>query len=865
MTTCQWAGLLTTAGLAAGLTTAGATMATAAVTVRVQNTPGGPQIHLNGTPIPPRFFFGSMNSGSVRAKPEWQEFSFDFRPGVAVVRTGTLHFRFSQTPGEVWLADVRLRDAQTGEDVLPVGSFATPEALAQNWSTWPLADANTVGKWEVAQGALHITLTSPPGGGNWPDFHFHSHTALSFAADRTYRCTFRTRATPEQELRPSLYNVVGGVWNPIGGPPGSFLSQIALARDAGVNLVSFSAPSCWSPPDQPQNWESLDQLCRQIIAVNPEVLLVPRVGADAPKWWLERHPQTTMVFDGNQVGDHASVSDRTYRADACAHLEKICQHLAEAFPGNFAGVHPCGQHTGEWFYERSWTNQVSGYDPATLAAFRGWLKAQGDPQADTATVPTADERRAHPNGLLRDPARERRLIDFARFQQQEMATFVTEMAAACRKGTGGQKLVVFFYGYLFEFPPLPTGAPTSGHYALSTVLKSKDIDILCSPISYYDREWLGTSPCMSAAESVNQAGILWLNEDDSRTYLDPRRQEHAQEGGLVDLLQTQQVMLRNTAQEALRGFGCWWMDLPAQGWFNDARIWEEMVRLHPVDEAMARRTKRFTPDIAAILDEDSMCHLPGGSAAFVRPLVYDARASLGRSGAPYGQYLLDDALAGKVPAKLQFYLAAWALTPAERGQLKASRALNTTRVWCYAPGYVYSDRLDVAGIKEVTGFEAHPVSPAAAAVTPTPVGTAAGLTGGWEAANPWGPTGPIQPLFAVTATPQETWATYPDGSPAVVVRKTRGGTDVFLGVPALTPELVRALAKVAGVHVFTEGNSAVWATDDTLSLQAHKAGPVLINTGKPGPIRDALTGKPLGRGPKLGLDFAQGETKVLKY
>ena len=836
-----------------------ATAATAAITVRVRDTPGGPQIHLNGKAIPPRFFFGSLNSGTVRAKPDWQEVSFDFRPGIAVDKTGTLHFRFSQTPSELWLADVRIRDAQTGEDVLPVGSFATAESLAQNWSTWPTDDANTVGKWEVADGALHVTLTDPPGGGNWPDFHFHSSSPLSFAADRTYRCTLRVRATPAQDLRPALYSVVGGAWTHIGGPPGSFFSQIALASDAGVNLVSFSAPACWDAPDQPQNWESLDQLCREIIAVNPQVLLVPRVGADAPPWWLERHPEATMVFDGDTVGDHASVSDRAYRADTCAHLEKLCRHLTETFPDNFAGVHPSGQHTGEWFYERSWTSQVSGYDPATLVAFRAWLRAKGDPLADTATVPTADERRAHPHGLLRDPAREERLIDFARFQQQEMASFVTEMAAACRKGSGGQKLVVFFYGYLFEFPPLQAGAPTCGHYALSTVLKSKDIDILCSPISYYDREWLGTAPCMSAAESVKQAGLLWLNEDDSRTYLDPRTQEHAQEGGLVDLAQTQQVMLRNTAQAALRGFGCWWMDLPAQGWFNDARIWEQLVRLHPVDEAMAKRTRPFAPDVAAILDEDSLCHLPGGSAAFAQPLIYEARASLGRSGAPYGQYLLDDALAGKVAAKLQFYLAAWALTPAERAQLKASRAPNTTRVWCYAPGYVYPDRLDVAGIKEVTGFEAKPVSPDTAAVTPTQVGTAAGLTDGW------GPTQPIQPLFTVTATPQETWATYADGSPAVVVRRTEGATDVFLGVPALTPELVRALAKAAGVHVFTEDNSAVWATDSYISVQAHKAGPLLINTGKAGTVFDALDGRPLGEGPSVTVEFAQGETRVFRY
>ena len=91
---------------------------------------------------------------------------------------------------------------------------------------------------------------------------------------------------------------------------------------------------------------------------------------------------------------------------------------------------------------------------------------------------------------------------------------------------------------------------------------------------------------MTAAESVARAGILWLNEDDSRTFLDPRKEEHVQEGGLVDLEQTRQVMRRNTAQAAIRGFGTWWMDLPAQGWFNDARIWEEMALLRPLDAAM---------------------------------------------------------------------------------------------------------------------------------------------------------------------------------------------------------------------------------------------------------------------------------------
>ncbi len=848
------------ATLAGAFSTAGAFGGDAdfqGVTVRVQETRGGPQIHVDGKPVPPRFFFGSMNSGTITAKSGWTSHAFEFVPG-GVDGTGTLHFRFAHEPGEVWLADLRIQDATTGEDVMPPGSLATEAGFAAQWSQWPVGATNTVGTVTTSDGAVRVVLKRAPGD-SWPDFHLHSRAALRFAPGRTYRCAFRAKAAPENELRVALYSVVGGSWNYIGGPPGSFLSQVALARDAGVRFVSFSSPNCWTPPEAPVDWTPLDTLFRQIIAVNPEVLLLPRVDANAPPWWLERHPEARMVFDGDKIANESCVSDRAYRADVCAYLEKLSRHLLKTFPKNSAGIHPNGQNTGEWFYQDSWAGPLSGYDPATRVAFRQWLKSGGDPRADTAEPPTAGERRAHPCGLLRDPAREKRLIEFARFQQREMADHVAAMAAACRRGTEGRKLVVFFYGYLFEFAPLPNGAPTSGHYALSSLLKSRDIDILCSPISYTDREWIGTAPSMTAAESVVRAGILWLNEDDSRTFLDTRKAEHVQEGGLVDLEQTRQVMRRNTAQAALRGFGTWWMDLPAQGWFNDARIWEEMSLLHPVDAAMLDRRQPFTPEVAAVVDEDSMCHLPSGSAAFAAELVYRGREALGRSGAPYGQYLLDDVLAGGVPAKLQVFLSAWALSPTKRAALARQQGPRVTRVWCYAPGYLYPDRADVAGIAEVTGFEARAVTVPTAEATPTETGRKLGL------AAPWGPRQPISPLFSVAATPDETLATYSDGSPAVAVRRSEKGIDVFVGVPQLTAELVRALARMAGAHVFTEGKAAVWAAEGYLSLQAHEDGPVVINTGRKGTVVDALDGQPLGEGPDLTLKLKKGEARVIKY
>ena len=108
----------------------------ATVTVRVVETPGGPQINVDGKPIPPRFFWGAMNSGALTANTQWTLHAFEFSPG-EVKGTGTLHFRFADEPGDVWLADLRIQDTATSEDVLPPGSFASTGNFAMSWNQWP--------------------------------------------------------------------------------------------------------------------------------------------------------------------------------------------------------------------------------------------------------------------------------------------------------------------------------------------------------------------------------------------------------------------------------------------------------------------------------------------------------------------------------------------------------------------------------------------------------------------------------------------------------------------------------------------------------------------------------------------------------
>ena len=85
-----------------------ASVAGAGPTVRVGQTPGGPQIMVDGKPIPPRMFWGSPGGGRVATTPEWTERSLEFATLRDVQGTGTLHFRFGHVPGQVWVADVRV-------------------------------------------------------------------------------------------------------------------------------------------------------------------------------------------------------------------------------------------------------------------------------------------------------------------------------------------------------------------------------------------------------------------------------------------------------------------------------------------------------------------------------------------------------------------------------------------------------------------------------------------------------------------------------------------------------------------------------------------------------------------------------------
>jgi len=204
------------------------------------------------------------------------------------------------------------------------------------------------------------------------------------------------------------------------------------------------------------------------------------------------------------------------------------------------------------------------------------------------------------------------------------------------------------------------------------------------------------------------------------------------------------------------------------------------------------------------------------------------------------------------------FLTAWRLTPQQRRQLlDATR--GATRIWCYAPGYQDDHGTSLEAMQELTGFyRIKKVTPAKALATPTPAGARLGLK------EPLGVDARIEPLLAVVdAAVQETLATYPDGSTAVAMRRSADGVSLFVGPPGLTPQLLRLAARQAGVHLFAQQDCNVYANGPYVALHASQDGPLELDAGQAGALRDLLTGQALGQGPKISLTLKKGETRVL--
>ncbi len=825
-------------------------------TVKLISKNGVPQIHVDGQPIRPRMFFGYSSvsrSGSLLVGSEWKEASLQFTAPESDSKTA-IHFRFGEDAGEIEFDDLRIRDLTEGKEIF-FDDFEKKQALQEPWGFWC---ENKTGKvsfnFEAGSGkngttGLRVRLEKDS---KLKGFHLLFSPFGIFEGHR-YGISINVKSKTGRRLSIEVKRQ-GGDFRLYGGMPTPFGSQVRLAAESGVDWISFEVPTCWVEPGAAPNDSPALRACREVLQNNPNAMLIPRLSVNPPEWWRKANPSELVVFEDGEVSPHGSVASEKYRKEALEALRRIIRVLEQNFSANLAGYFPTGQNTGEWFYPKAWSDRLTGFETPMKNL---WKESSG------FELPGVKERQTTPQGVIRLPAGEKKVLAFARFQQELMADMILGLAKGIREETLGKRLTFFFYGYTFGSASYHSGPASMGHLALRKLLNSPDIDVLCAPIAYNDRGPGGAASCQSAPESIHLAGKLWLNEDDTRTDL-AKSFPFGYPGwnsGAETRFETVEMLKRNLVQASVRNMASYWMDLGATGWFNEPELWTEMKRFREMDDYFLKNPSLYQPDIAQVVDEESLLHIAGGglSKSSTRPLIYEGRTSASRSGATYGQYLLEEVTEGKVTPKIYFFLGTVAISSSHRQALKKVLT-NASRVWCWAPGYVDGENFSGDAMKELSGFVLKKLD---SGVLPKVISTTRGL--GLGLPESFGPTNLVSPLFSPSVLESdEVLATFDNGLPAVVLRNLPNQKiNVFCGTTELPASLYRALARRAGAHIYSDVDAHVWARGPYLGIHAVQSGVLEIKTASSGEVKNALTGESMGLGPIIKMPMRTGETMVL--
>ena len=112
----------------------------------------------------------------------------------------------------------------------------------------------------------------------------------------------------------------------------------------------------------------------------------------------------------------------------------------------------------------------------------------------------------------------------------------------------------------------------------------------------------------------------------------------------------------------------------------------------------------------------------------------------------------------------------------------------------------------------------------------------------------------------------EVLATYPDGKAGVATAMKGKSRSVFCGVPKLSSDFMRSLAKAAGVWIFSETDDVLFANNMFVTLHATQGGKKVIRFPREVNVIDVFTGKLEAENVReYRYDSKTHETKVFYY
>lgn len=613
------------------------------------------------------------------------------------------------------------------------------------------------------------------------------------------------------------------------------LEELRMASDSGVHLHSHFVDFEVDEDASDANVQMAAYLLQKSVEVDPQAQVLFRVVFKAPRGWQNRFPNARYLHEDGSLAE-PSVCDDEFWGVAKKCLEDFVRKLRLlTLKDHILGIH---LDRGEWFMADGW-----GYDTSEAAKvkFREWARVRyldddvmlraswfdGKVSFADLTIPLYRPEGEEGDKFIRSSRKQRRYVDYHLFLSDATVQRMGDLAYAVKESSEGWFVVGASYGYTFEW-----SHPGSGHLSLGKLLRTPELDFIAGPPSYRSREPGGTAPFPGPIDSFALNGKLYISEEDFKTSLSGGREPDDFNPMIKTPQALESVHWRGAGAALAHGSGVSWMDLWGNGWLKTPSIWD---RASKVAESLTRRMGAGIgePEVCVFIDERALAYLVDQNAFTL--LVQNVREAVLRAGVNAGFYLLSDlAHREKFPeAKAYIFLNAWDIRPDLRAAIK-SRLQRDGKLlfWLYSAGLFDAGRDSLERAREVTGI----------ALKPQPFYSKSGTTI-LNRRHPLCEAFPDRSLVSGTKLEPSYFAIPEDalvlgeytqtGLASFVVREFTGSADqrwtsVFLGEPQVNPSLIRALAQMAGAHVWNFNEDLVHVRPPFMTVHCSGSGPRAI-------------------------------------
>jgi len=694
--------------------------------------------------------------------------------------------------------------------------------------------------------------------------------------------------------------------------------QIENMARAGVELFFTEIQL-----DDPARFEELYSVFMSemelLTEIVPDALVIPWIRVNPYADFARKYPGDVIRFDNGSTGEWTELFNTglpsldtprfTYASEAWKRevgglLLTFIRRLyagpyAETIIGYFFFLldQECS-----YFFEYDVRKRCIDFSPAMCSAFRDHLieKYQGDEQLlrsawddesvtfSSVQIPDLAERTTGDFGYFRDPGKSQKCLDYAECHNETASDKLEYFGKICKEESDDRAVVGAFWGYL-QNQDIQMG----GHARFKKLLDSPYVDIWSSPFTYENRFCGNFASMRMAIQTLNCHNKLFFAEVD--TFLSDTRVSDLKVHNYPDQSKSddEAVLKRDFVYPFCEGANGWWID-----WCSGVSQYRKdglrplMRKLREIGEEGFKRPRGNVSDVAAAIDQESLLipacnsynHFDGSdtihSVRLMRHNLDRFRVhELCRLGTPVDFYETDDILEGR-EYRLYIFMNQYAASSRERRLIDEKLKKNGhVLVWMYGCGIIGPNReISLENAEALTdirfGCEMRETE---SRMRLAPAASELGLEPGLEIGCFDRPIGGrrqgrgkvcepslINPVLYADDPGAETVAEYLDGGkPGFAIKKFEGWTSVYIGSPGVSASVLRALAKLAGVHRYVDGEDIVFANQSYLGIHTNTDGMRSIHLKANAAVTEAFQERSIGGNIREFSEYIQKNTTRL--